>query len=316
MTAADLEVVRVVRRGHLDRTGAELGVDMGVGDDRDGAVGQRELDLPADEVPVPLVVGVDGNGRVTEHRLGTRGRDDEAVLALAVADGDQLTRVLLVLHLDVRDGRQTAWAPVDNALGAVDQLVVVEPLEDGEDGLGEAVVHRETFTAPVDAVTEATHLAEDPTAVLLLPLPDALDELLAPQVVSGLTLLGELLLDLVLRRDTGVVHAGQPQRLVPLHALAAREGVHEGVLEGVPEVQAARDVRRRDDDGVGRLVALLVRLEVTPLYPALVQRPLYVGRRVLGRQVGAGRWWLLLSVLGHGGQFRGVTDRSRNAFRL
>lgn len=84
------------------------------------------------------------------------------------------------------------------------------------------------------------------------------------------------------------VHAGLPQRLVALHALAAGEGVDEGVLEGVPEVQAARDVRRRDDDGVGRLVALRVRLEVTTFYPALVQRPLYVGLRVLGRQFGSG----------------------------
>ena len=32
---ADLEVVRVVRRGHLDGAGAELGVDVRVGDDRD-----------------------------------------------------------------------------------------------------------------------------------------------------------------------------------------------------------------------------------------------------------------------------------------
>jgi hypothetical protein len=41
-------------------------------------------------------------------------------------------------------------------------------------------------------------------------------------------------------------------------------------------------------------------VEVTPLHPALVQLPLYLGRRVLGRQFGVGRWRLLLSVLGHG----------------
>ena len=103
--------------------------------------------------------------------------------------------------------------------------------------LGQPFVHGEPLTVPVDTVAEAAHLAEDPAAVLLLPLPDALDELLAAEVVPGLALLGELLLDLVLRGDAGVVHAGQPQRLVPLHALAAGEGVHERVLEGVAQVQ-------------------------------------------------------------------------------
>ena len=118
---ADGEVVRVVGRGDLDGAGAELGVDVRVGDDRDRAVGQRQLDLLADEVRVPLVVGVDGDGGVTEHRLGAGGGDDEGLVALAVLDGDELAVVVLVVDLDVGDGGQTARAPVDDALGAVDQ---------------------------------------------------------------------------------------------------------------------------------------------------------------------------------------------------
>ena len=96
-----------------------------VRDDRDRTVGERQLDPLADQVRVPLVVGVDRDRGVTEHRLGAGGRDDDGVLALAVPDGDQLAVVVLVLHLDVGDGRQAARAPVDDALGAVDQPVVV-----------------------------------------------------------------------------------------------------------------------------------------------------------------------------------------------
>ena len=261
----------------------------------------------ADQVRVALVVRVDGDGGVTEHRLGAGRGDDDGVVALAVPDGDELAVVVLVLDLDVRDGRQAARAPVDDALGAVDQLVVVELLEDRLDGLGQPLVHGEALTRPGDAVAEAPHLAGDLAAGLALPLPDALDERLAAQVVAGLALLGELALDHVLGGDAGVVHAGLPQRLVALHALAAGEGVDQRVLEGVAQVEAARDVRRRDDDGVRRLVALRVGLEVTPLYPALVQLPLYLGRRVLGRQFGGVLAGVLLSVLGHEGQFRAVT---------
>ncbi len=309
MALADREVVRVVRRGHLDGAGAELRVDVRVGDDRDGPVGQRQLDPLADEVRVPLVVRVDGHGGVTEHRLGAGGGDDEGVLALAVLDRDELARVLLVLHLDVGDGREAAGAPVDDALGAVDQLVVVELLEDRLDGLGEALVHGEPLARPVDAVAEPAHLAEDLAAVLFLPLPDALDELLAAQVVAGLALFRELLLDLVLGGDTGVVHAGQPQGLVALHALAAGQGVHERVLEGVPQVQGAGDVRRRDDDGVRGLLARGIGREVPTLHPALVELPLYLGRSVRGRQFGVGAAGCL-RVLGHEAQFRAVTVQS------
>jgi hypothetical protein len=303
---ADLEVVGVVGGRDLHGAGAELRVDVVVGDDGNRAVGQRQLDLPADEVPVALVVGVDGDGRVTEHRLGAGRRDDDGLVALPVRHGDELAVVVLVLDLDVRDRGQTARAPVDDALGAVDQTVVVHPLEDGLDGGGQALVHGEALTGPGDALAEPAHLAGDLAAGLVLPLPDALDEGLAAQVVAGLALLAELALDDVLGGDAGVVHAGLVERLEALHALAADQGVDQRVLEGVPEVQAARDVRRRDDDGVRRLLAVLVGLEVTPLYPALIQLPLYLGRCVLGRQFGVAGW-RLLRVLGHGGQFRAVT---------
>ncbi len=198
----DGEVVRVVGRGDLDRAGAELRVDVGVGDDRDAPVGQRQLDPLADEVGVARVVGVDGDGGVTEHRLDAGGgHDDGLVPPLAVLQRDQLAVVVLVIDLDVGDRRQTARAPVDDALGAVDQSVVVEVLEDRLDGLGQALVHGEALARPVQTGTEASQLAEDPAAVLLLPLPGLGDECLTADVVPGLALLGELLLDLVLRGD-------------------------------------------------------------------------------------------------------------------
>ena len=142
----------------------------------------------ADQVPVALVVGVHGDRGVAEHRLGPGGGDHDRVVAVAVADRDQLALVVGVLDLDVGERGQAARAPVDDALGAVDQPVVVEPLEDRLDGAGQALVHGEALAAPVDAVAEAAHLAEDRAAGLGLPLPDPLDERLAAEVVAGLAL--------------------------------------------------------------------------------------------------------------------------------
>ncbi len=58
----------------------------------------------------------------------------------------------------------------------------------------------------------------------------------------------ELPLDHVLGGDAGVVHAGQPQRLVALHPPAPDQRVLDRVVERVAHVQRAGHVRRRDDD--------------------------------------------------------------------
>ncbi len=282
---ADLEVVRVVRGRHLDGAGAELRVDVLVGDDRHAATGQRHLDLGADQVRVPLVLGVHRDGRVTEHRLGARGRDDDRVRAVAVADRHQLAVVVGVLDLDVRQGRLAARAPVDDALGAVDQTVVEHLLEDRLHGAGQALVHGEPLAAPVDAVAEAAHLVEDLAAVLLLPLPHARDELLAAEVAAGEPVVRQVALHRVLGRDARVVHAGQPQDLVALHPAPAGEGVHDAVVEGVAHVQAARHVRRRQHDRERRLVAARVGGEVPAVDPALVQLRLYLGRLPRRREI-------------------------------
>ena len=62
---------------------------------------------------------------------------------------------------------------------------------------------------------EPLHLLLDGAAVVLLPIPDALDECLAAHVAAVLALVGELALHHHLRGDAGVVGAGQPQRGQP-----------------------------------------------------------------------------------------------------
>jgi hypothetical protein len=79
--AADLEVVRVVRRGDLERAGAEARVDVLVGHDLDHASDQRQLDLATDQVRVALVVGVHGDRGVTQHRLDAGGGHHDRVVA-------------------------------------------------------------------------------------------------------------------------------------------------------------------------------------------------------------------------------------------
>src|SRR5699024_3660044 len=96
---------------------------------------------------------------------------------------DQLALVIGVIHFNVGQRRVTPDAPIDDALGAIDKVIVVHLLEDRLHRTRESVIHGEPLAAPGHAIAEAAHLVEDLPAGLLFPLPDALHELFAADVV-------------------------------------------------------------------------------------------------------------------------------------
>ena len=155
----------------------------------------------------------------------------------------------MVLGLVIRDGGAAVGAPVDDSLAAVDQAVVVPVAEQLADGAAELGAHRELLVVEVDRAAHATDLAQDGAAVLVRPVPAGVQELLAPDLQAGDALALELLVDLGLRGDAGVVGAHDPAGGAATHAVVADEGVLDGVVHRVAHVQDARDVGRRDDYG-------------------------------------------------------------------
>jgi hypothetical protein len=107
VAAADLEVVGVVTRSDLQTAGAELGLDVLVGDDRQVAADEREHRGLADQVRVTLVLGVHGDRGIGEHRLRAHGGDDDLAAAVFQRVGDVVEGVgdLAVLDLEVGDRR-------------------------------------------------------------------------------------------------------------------------------------------------------------------------------------------------------------------
>jgi hypothetical protein len=70
---AGLKIVGIVRRSHLHRAGAELGLREFVGDDGNLAVHQRQQNALAVKMRVAFVFRVHRNRGVAEHGLGARG---------------------------------------------------------------------------------------------------------------------------------------------------------------------------------------------------------------------------------------------------
>ena len=81
-----LKVVGVVRGRDFDGARAKGHVAHVVGDDEERALGEEGVEgASADEVRVPRVARMDGDGHVAEHGLRASGGDDDLFAALLAA---------------------------------------------------------------------------------------------------------------------------------------------------------------------------------------------------------------------------------------
>ena len=280
---AHLEVVGVVGGGHLYRAGAEADLAILVAHNGDLTPHQRQDAGLADEVLELLVLRVHRHAGVAEHGFGAGGGDDDVAAAVGerIADVPQVAGLVGVLHLGVGKGGQAVGAPVDDAAALVDQALVVQLAERLADGAGATLVHGEAVAAPVAGGTHLFLLLHDAAAVLFLPRPDTLQELLASQIVAGQSFgFTQLLLHLDLGGDAGVVAAGEPQGFVALHTLEAGQNVLQRAVQRVTHVQLTGDVGGRHDDGEGLFVGVRLRLEAVAVHPQLVNAGFHVPRVV------------------------------------
>ena len=273
MALADLEVVRVVRRGDLHHARALFHIGMLVADDRDFDVYQRQNDVAAVQMRIARIVFVDGHGGIAQHCLRAGGRQLKLFARLldGVEQVPEVAFLLLILHLRVGNGGVAARAPVDHAVAAVNQTLFIQVVENLRDGLAASLVHREAFAAPVAAVAHAAGLTNNASAVLVLPCPRAAQELLAAHVVLVQPFLAHGFDDLHFRGDGRVIRARQPERRVALHAVIARQAVLKHAVHRVAHVQLTGDVRRRHHDGEGLFALLAVRHKRAGLLPLLVE---------------------------------------------
>ncbi|KAI3493165.1 hypothetical protein L1887_42182 [Cichorium endivia] len=237
-------------------------------------VDELEVVALADLVIVGVVRRGDLDGTGSELHVDDDGVGDDGDLAAGDEGG----------------GRRSCHggaSPVDEAVGAVDDAVLVELAEGLGDGLGAGLIHGEGLSGEVVGGAETAHLVGDARLIVVLPLEDLFEELFATVVVARLAFgLGEALFDDALGGDAGVVVAGVEERPVAVHSVPSDEGVLDGDGEGVADVEGAGDVRGRggDDEGLFRVVRVgvgwLCRLKVVALLPPLVPALLYVERVV------------------------------------
>ena len=272
VTSADLKVVWVMGRCNLNNARTLCHIGVLVADNGDLFVEKRENDMAAVEMSVALVLGVDGNGGIAEHRLGSGGGKLKllARLLYGVKKMPEVAVLLVIFDLRVGNRGLAAGAPVDHPVASVDKVFFIKAHKDFAHGLAAALVEGEAFSVPIAGGTELLELLDDASAVSGFPLPCSFEETVAADIVLGDAFFLHRLDYLRLGSYRSVVGAGHPKGIVALHSLPADKDILESVIKSVTHVKLAGDIRRRDNDRVGLFALLGLCVEVFALEPKII----------------------------------------------
>ena len=279
MPLADLEIVKIVRRGDFHRPGALLRVGIFVGDDGNAALGERQDDMPAHHVLVAFIRRIHRDRGIAQHRLGTRGRDDDLAAALnRIADVPDMALHVPALDFEIGDRGLQRRVPVHQALVLIDQPLLMQRAEHLAHGRGEPLVHGEALARPVRRGTEAAQLLGDGAAGFSFHCQTRARNVSRPSALREVFLVQQPLHH-HLRGDAGMVGAGLPQHVAPLHAAIANENILQHVGQSVADMQRPGHVRRRNHNRVRCGVARRVGGERAGFFPLAIN-PAFAGGRV------------------------------------
>ncbi|CDC61384.1 uncharacterized protein BN660_01088 [Clostridium sp. CAG:448] len=198
-----LKVIRVMRRRDLHASGSEILFHVIIGNHGDFSPNQRQNQRFSDHTGIALISRVDCHCRVAEQGFRSCGchlQVSGAVLE-RVADMPKMPGLILILHLGVGNGCQALGAPVDDAVSAVDQPLIIQPDKDLLNSAGAPFVHGEALSVPVARRTHFFELGHNPIAVLLLPRPGAAQKFLSADFLFCDALFAHCLHDLCLGCD-------------------------------------------------------------------------------------------------------------------
>ncbi|KAF5061212.1 hypothetical protein DSECCO2_317500 [anaerobic digester metagenome] len=180
MAQPDLVVIGIVGRRDLDAARTKVHVHIGIRDDRNLPVRQRQPDRLSDQVTEPFIFRMNRHGRIPQHRLRTRGGNFQIAGAIGewVLDVPEMAVSFLILHFCIGNRGQALGAPVGYPLAAVDQSLVVQLDKGVPHGPGQIFIHGKGFSGIIHRAAQPVQLTLNLFAVFFRPVPGVLQELL------------------------------------------------------------------------------------------------------------------------------------------
>ena len=273
MSLSDLKVIRIMRRCDLYAAGTISHVNVFIGNDRDLTAGAGKCDLLADEILVALIFRIHSDSSIARDGFRTGGRDLDVFSLFAsdrVIEVPEMSDFIFMFDFDVGKCCLAARTPVRDAEALIDQAFFIEGNENLTNGTRTDIIHGETFTGPVAGRAEASDLQTDAVAEFFLPLPYTFQEFFTAEIIFIETFFSDLLFDLDLRCDAGMIFARQPQDIVALHSLVTDQNILQGIIERMPHVQLTGDIWRRQHNAVRFFFRICFIMEYTMIFPEVI----------------------------------------------
>ena len=280
VTQTDFKVVRIMRRCHLDATGTEVHFSVIIGNDGNFFIHKRQNHILADDIPVALIVRIDANAAVTEHRLRTGRSDDNLSRSVCqgITDMPQMTGLIHILNLRVGQCRYAMRTPVDNTASFINQPLFIQVDKHFTNRRRAALVHRKTGALPVTGSAELLLLLDNAVAVLALPVPDLFQKFFAAKIITRNAVLTQNLFNLDLRSNTGMIHAGNPQSGITLHPLETNQNVLKRRVHRMTHVKLTGNVGRGHYNGKRLFIRISFGVKVSAVVPELINPGFHILR--------------------------------------
>lgn len=253
VTLANFEIVEIVGGGDFDGAGAVFGVGVLVGDDGDFTVGEREFNKATNEVLIARVIGVDGDGGITEKGFGASGTDDNfgvfdigVIVGAAIGGGDDLignipevTRFVLVFDFDVCESSLVVRAEIDEFFATVNHAVIPHFFKSFVDARDDVLIKGESEIIPSTRGTKSTKLEFHIATLLLDEVPDTGVKFVAGIFKAGVTFFFECAFVDDPGFEASVIGARDIPSIFAAETVVASEGIFEGDGEAVTDVKIA-----------------------------------------------------------------------------
>ena len=157
MTFSYFKVIRVMCRSDLYNAGTKFHIYIGIRNDRNLTVYNRQQNLSANQMLITLVGRVNCNRTVAQHGFRTGGRKFQkfcrAYLSIfidqRIFDMPEMTSLLFVYNLCIRNRSFADRTPVADSVSFINPAFFVHAAEYFRNSLITAFVHRETESVPV-----------------------------------------------------------------------------------------------------------------------------------------------------------------------
>ena len=183
----------------------------------------------------------------------------------------EMAFLLFMFHLSIRQGRLALRTPVDDPGAFVYISLLVQADKHFLHGFGTALIHCETFPVPVAGDAQLLQLVLDGSGIFLFPLPGPLQEAFASQFFLIDALFLKLVCHLYFCGDGCMIRPRNPQGVIPLHSLIADQDILQCIVQGMPHMKLACDVRRRHNRCERLSAPVNLCVEIFVLTPFLIQ---------------------------------------------